>query len=146
MLDRNIDKTAQSSSFMDVFARRALFSQFMRPFAKFILENIEEEAGKIRESKKVAEVRPELHPSTSLFFKASTKFEKQRCEKKHRDVQIEEKKIPKQKHPKEGRKFSALSETSSLGALPSLTPSGTELFFTRMSWESTSHKEKLMEP
>lgn len=75
ILDRNIAKWAQSSPFTNVFARRKLTStQLVRPAAKFILEDFEEQYGKVEQNKKIAEVPLSLPPSTPSSWKASAEL------------------------------------------------------------------------
>lgn len=55
ILDRNIEKWAQSQFFINVFARRALISMhFLRPVAKCSSEKVEKESEKVEETKKIA--------------------------------------------------------------------------------------------
>lgn len=145
LVDRNIEKWPQLSSFMNVFARRALTStQVVSAISKFIREKVEEQAGKVEGTKEIAEVPFSLPSDTPSSYEAPDELEERRRGKKNRDVMVE-KKVYKYEHRHEGRKYSSLFGTSFMSPPPSPPSSETESFLTCLSREINIHSGKTVE-
>lgn len=145
ILERNIEKWAQSSFFMNEFACRALASTtFVRPVVNFICNKGEEQFGKVEGVRKIAEDLFFLPSCTPSYSEASADVEKRRHGKKNQDIKVEE------ESSKTQNRYEALKAFIFIGKL--LQETITFLSFIRqwiiplLSESGKNHKGKVVEP
>lgn len=143
-LDRNIEKWAQTTAFVDLFARkRPASAQFVRQVTKFADRKLKIKPARMKKLKRWPRSNS-LSPSrrTPLFSEAHAELEKRGYGKKNRDTKVKEEKVGRHEHLHESQKKSSFSETGLMSPPSSYFPLDTESFLTKLGPERWIHKEK----